>query len=1130
MFNLGPFELRRVIGRGGMATVWEARHREHAALVAVKVIRRSLPDRELLAAAIRNEVRAAARLDHPAIVRMYDAGEVPADCGGNDGAHLEAGSPWFAMELVEGFSLTKFWALLGWPALHRCLMSILDALAHAHARGVLHRDIKPGNVLLADLDGSAKLTDFGLAHAFDRSDADDLDKAFVGSPRFMAPEQMRCAWRDYGPWTDLYALGCLGWAAATGEPPFGANPDPAEQALRRRDPPGAFRPRTQVPPGLEGWLRHLLELRIASRAQSAAVAAWHLAQMPVERAAPRGAFSTLSPFARSAPLPAPSPTEDGSPPSWGPPQLPDRWELPWDRAAASEPLGLGLGLLGLRQLRVVGRTHEQDALWDAFVDVSLTRRARAVFLHGPPGCGKTRLAEWLCERVSELGAGAVLTAWHGPVRGAGDGIGAMLARALRCDGLTREELPGRLAEVCADRLLGCPVDAGLLAALVAPAAAPSGSSEATEQVPTSHRYAAAAQLLRVLAGDQAAVLLLDDVQWGADALGLARHLLGLGGIDCPVVILMTSLSDRLPPGWPEKGLVDSIAGDPRTAVLRVGPLPETQRWELVREVLRLEPGLAAGLAERTDGNPAFAISLVGAWAQAGELNAGLQGYERRANGEDDLPRALDEVWRDRLARFVAERPEADRCALELAAVLGGRVDPTEWRAACEAAAAFASPRLVEELLATRIARAGPEGLAQGWALANGSLGALLTEQARVAGRLEGHHRACARALAPRASRGEAARVGHHLRLSGELDACLEPLLHGARDAIVAGEAVRAATCLTERDEAMNELRISDLDPRRARGWNLRAIVAMGQGDSAEAERWAARVTDVDGEGDWVRLQVVALLIRGRLAARRGDPTAEATLLLAQRRARQLGDHRHDADATLSLAHCHARQGVLDLAASGLDAARALYERIDCGLGVAQCITRRGYVDLQGGAVAEGAGRLRVARERYERLGAPRGVAETTLALGDAHRRLGDLEAAVECYAYGARQLRAFGSAEWLFADCNLALVDITRGSWQAAQDRLEAVLRGAERHGIGSLEAYTHTALVASAAGLGRWSRYDAHTKKAADLLHSLGAAEWDVMWLFGVAAGLARHAGQERRAERAEKLEEQQRRRLRVG
>ena len=141
-------------------------------------------------------------------------------------------------------------------------------LGSAHARGILHRDLKPDNVLFAgqnDVRGGLRLVDFGLAFLDEGQDDADERKA-AGTPRYMAPEQLLSHWRDFGPWTDLYALGCLAWQLCTGETPFQSMRD-FRQLLRAHlhMAPPAFKPIFKVPKSFEVWLRTLLAKRRTDR-------------------------------------------------------------------------------------------------------------------------------------------------------------------------------------------------------------------------------------------------------------------------------------------------------------------------------------------------------------------------------------------------------------------------------------------------------------------------------------------------------------------------------------------------------------------------------------------------------------------------------------------------------------------------------------------------------------------------------------------------------------------------------------------------------------------------------------------------------------------------------------------------
>jgi eukaryotic-like serine/threonine-protein kinase len=219
---IGRFELVRELGRGGFGIVYEARDRELGRAVAFKAVRAGSRTPESSDRLMR-EAEAVARLSHPNIVTLHDVGR------------SELG-PYLILELLHGQTLAQRLELGALPLLEalRIAIEVASGLAHAHAQGVVHRDLTPGNVFLCD-DGRVKVLDLGLAHAFGRRKLDG------GTLAYMAPEQRSGAPEDER--TDVFALGVVLYRMLTNALPFPEDgglgrPTHPARALEVREEPG----------------------------------------------------------------------------------------------------------------------------------------------------------------------------------------------------------------------------------------------------------------------------------------------------------------------------------------------------------------------------------------------------------------------------------------------------------------------------------------------------------------------------------------------------------------------------------------------------------------------------------------------------------------------------------------------------------------------------------------------------------------------------------------------------------------------------------------------------------------------------------------------------------------------------
>ena len=206
----GQYELIKEVARGGMGIVYIARQQQINRLVALKVLAAgqfAAPD---FVKRFRTEAEAVASLDHPNIVPIYEVGECE-------------GQPFFSMKFVEGGSLAQRISDLKCPISNReaaeLIATLAQAVHYAHQRGILHRDIKPGNVLLG-AQGEPHLTDFGVAKLVEKNSTLTRTMAILGTPSYMSPEQARGEARQLTTAVDVYGLGAVLYDLLTGHPPF----------------------------------------------------------------------------------------------------------------------------------------------------------------------------------------------------------------------------------------------------------------------------------------------------------------------------------------------------------------------------------------------------------------------------------------------------------------------------------------------------------------------------------------------------------------------------------------------------------------------------------------------------------------------------------------------------------------------------------------------------------------------------------------------------------------------------------------------------------------------------------------------------------------------------------------------
>jgi serine/threonine protein kinase/WD40 repeat protein len=257
--RLGGYRVLRLLGSGGMGLVFEAEDEQLRRRVALKVMRPEVACKPTAKSRFLREARLAAALDHDHVVHIYQVGE-------------DRGVPFLTMQFLEGMSLEMLLKRGGRLKLAQVLRigrQIAAGLAAAHERGLIHRDVKPGNVWIEkEHGGRVKLLDFGLARSLDTGEPLTQSGAIVGTPAYMAPEQARGETVDAR--ADLFSLGCVLYELTTGRRPFaGPNPMAILNSLALHTPPAPRQVDAEVPAALSELVMQLLEKDPAKRPASA---------------------------------------------------------------------------------------------------------------------------------------------------------------------------------------------------------------------------------------------------------------------------------------------------------------------------------------------------------------------------------------------------------------------------------------------------------------------------------------------------------------------------------------------------------------------------------------------------------------------------------------------------------------------------------------------------------------------------------------------------------------------------------------------------------------------------------------------------------------------------------------------
>lgn len=1026
---LGALKLQSLIGRGGVGEVWQAVDALGRLPVAVKVLTHARYREPEVLDALQAELCRAARVDHPGVVQLFGWGLVDDGLAQATRGGLPEGAPYVAMELVTAGSLQTYAARLGWEDLRGLLLGALDALAHLHARGLLHRNIKPANLLWGaprDARPGPKLSDLGLASPLDLARAPARARV-AGAPAYLAPEQFGGRWRELGPETDLYSLGVVAWECVTGVLPFrGASVYGIREGHLKGALP-ALRPRLAVPSALADWLSRLLEKERGARFSSAAEAAEallalgppvgdeELASLELHSAEGEGWSRAPAWWLNDAPSfvclsPRPAPGE-----LWVSDDVLRSAEEAVDavtraRGSAAPLRSAAIEASNLRPVSLFGRDAERRALWTELEAAIVEGRPRVVVLHGPAGVGLSRLGRWIGERAEELGAARARAGITDPARG----LTSLVIGWAQAEGARLEDAEALIgAGLAAASGQQDPTLAAALAGWITPDAPPRAAPRTAEGAPV-----ALLGWLRHLLEAGPQVLWIDDAPRHPDAAAFARAALRESG---PLLLVLTARDEELVGRSAGATSLKALTGKARVTRLRVGPLaPETGR-ALGRHLLlgveesRCDP-LIGGFV-----TPGVALEATRAWIEDGALSAAEPGLAWTAPPPAQAPERVLELLLLRL-RALLDPPEA-RTAFAVAAALGREVPEALWRGACLAAGVTPSAAMTAQLRRLGVWEDRPGG----WRFTSTTALDAAALVAERAGLKEAAHRAVAAALAE--GGGAPERVAHHVERAG--DDPSDSLLLAAQARRRRGDPRGAAALLEARTRSLKAQSRAPSPDAQAEAHLERARCLRALGELAQAKRAGEQALLTADAAEALRAGAMAELAltaaslgEGAVAARLAAQAMET--LRPQGPSEALGDALR---AAASLTADPQRAEIL------LNEAVEVYDEAACPLSAGDALARLGQLALARGAADEAGARLRRALSRARSVGDMLAEARSQFGLASLAQRAGALPEAERRARRALSRLDLLAEPGAASVRLTLATLKLRRGAAvEAAQD------------------------------------------------------------------------------------------------
>ena len=535
-------------------------------------------------------------------------------------------------------------------------------------------------------------------------------------------------------------------------------------------------------------------------------------------------------------------------------------------------------------------------------------------------------------------------------------------------------------------------------------------------------------------------------------------------------------------------------------------LPSVERGPVSTE-------LAREVVARADGNPTYAIQLVGAWVEQGVLRATDRGFELAAAAPTDVPDDIHQVWISSVNRVLEHYGEPGRKALEMAAVLGRQVDTAEWRELAARCDVTIPPGLLDSLADRGLVRQGESS----WSFSHALLRESIERASEEANRRQGLHEACVEMLL--AQGAGPIRLGRHMLLAGHPEDAMGPLLHGADIAWSRGEYDRAAELLVLRERAMERSGVSAESPAWGQGWLRRARLAMRYGDVSLGSSLLRQTEQAARRNGWdAELSETLTSLSGHHAFVGDRPAALAASEEAVQLAEASGDLLLVAKAYRAMGRRLVEQGELQRAGTLVAQAREIFTAFEDEVGAIQCDQVLFLVASQSGKLVDAREILLRLIDVQERRGYRWGLASAINGLGDIARFEGDLDASERHYRRAAELFLSVSphAAMTRSVTVNLALILVIQERYEEAAGLLAEAMEAIDASSSTAVRGFARILIACCAAGCSRWEGFDIPFLKGLSLLTRIERLDVDLASIAEKIGIIAMKADETERAERA--------------